>query len=63
VVTKKEIGKKVVGSGVIAVTNWHLLAGQEDPDFAGDEESEIDAPGEIDEAWLCSMMKLTIFIP
>lgn len=49
VVTKKDIGKKVVGSGVIAVTNWHLLAGQEDPDFAGDEESEIDAPAEIDE--------------
>jgi type III restriction enzyme len=49
VVTKKDIGKKVVGSGIIAVTNWHLLAGQEDPDFAGDEESEIDAPGEIDE--------------
>jgi len=49
VVTKKDIGKKVVGSGVIAVTNWHLLAGQEDPDFAGDDESEMEPVGEIDE--------------
>lgn len=45
VVTKAEIGRKVTGSGVIAVANWHLLAGVEDPDFTGD----LDAPGgEID---------------
>lgn len=48
VVTKSEIGRKVTGSGVIAITNWHLLAGQEDPDFI-DDETEIEAPGaEID---------------
>ena len=41
VVTKKDIGRKVTGSGVIAITNWHLLAGQEDPDFLDDDE---DAP-------------------
>ncbi|MGQ2915234.1 DEAD/DEAH box helicase family protein [Microbacterium aurantiacum] len=44
VVTKTEIGRKVTGSGLIAITNWHLLAGQEDPDFL-DDEDEIDAPG------------------
>lgn len=33
VVTKGEIGSKVTGSGVIAVANWHVLAGVEDPDF------------------------------
>lgn len=43
-VTKEEIGRKVTGSGLVAVTNWHLLAGQEDPDFVSDQE-EIDAPG------------------
>ena len=43
-VTKEEIGRKVTGSGFVAVTNWHLLAGQEDPDFVSDQE-EIDAPG------------------
>jgi type III restriction enzyme len=41
VVTKADIGKKVTGSGLIAVTNWHLLAGVEDPDFI----PETDAPG------------------
>ncbi|MGX5717964.1 DEAD/DEAH box helicase family protein [Arthrobacter sp. MAHUQ-56] len=41
VVTKTDIGKKVTGSGLIAVTNWHLLAGVEDPDFV----PETDAPG------------------
>lgn len=43
VVTKAEIGRKVTGSGMIAITNWHLLAGKEDPDFLGD--SEVQAPG------------------
>src|SRR5690606_33982430 len=33
---------------LIAITNWHLLAGQEDPDFVADED-DVDAPGrEID---------------
>ncbi len=44
VVTKNEIGRKITGSGVIAITNWHLLAGQEDPDFL-DDDDDIDAPG------------------
>lgn len=47
VVTKTEIGRKVTGSGLIAITNWHLLAGKEDPDFLDDD--EVEAPGaEID---------------
>ena len=41
VVTKNEIGKKVTGDGMLAITNWHLLAGIEDPDFVG----EVEAPG------------------
>lgn len=44
VVTKAEIGRKVTGSGLIAITNWHLLAGQEDPDFVT-EVVDVDAPG------------------
>ncbi|MDT0307750.1 DEAD/DEAH box helicase family protein [Streptomyces sp. DSM 44917] len=47
IVTKGEIGQKVTGSGLVAITNWHLLAGEEDPDFI--DEDDIDAPGrEID---------------
>lgn len=41
VVTKTDIGRKVTGGGMVAITNWHLLAGVEDPDFV----PEIDAPG------------------
>lgn len=44
VVTKAEIGRKVTGSGMIAITNWHLLAGVEDPDFVPAEE-DVEAPG------------------
>jgi type III restriction enzyme len=40
VVTKSDIGRKVTGGGMIALTNWHLLAGEEDPDFL----PEVDAP-------------------
>lgn len=47
VVTKTEIGRKVTGSGLIAITNWHLLAGKEDPNFLDND--EVEAPGtEID---------------
>lgn len=47
VVTKSEIGRKVTGSGMIAITNWHLLAGVEDPNFADDDgEDDLSAPGE-----------------
>ena len=46
VVEKHDIGRKVTGSGVIAIANWHRLAGQEDEDFleAPDEDGII-APG------------------
>ncbi len=36
VVAKEEIGTRVTGSGMIAVTNWHLLV---DRDFTGDDEA------------------------
>lgn len=41
VTVKEDIGRKVTGGGLIAITNWHLLAGQEDPDFT----PLTDAPG------------------
>ncbi|MFI5558606.1 DEAD/DEAH box helicase family protein [Amycolatopsis japonica] len=48
ITTKTEIGRKVTGTGLIAITNWHLLAGQEDPDFVPAKE-DAEAPGhEID---------------
>ncbi|HEU0205129.1 MAG TPA: DEAD/DEAH box helicase family protein [Pseudolysinimonas sp.] len=50
VVTKYDIGRKITGSGVIAIANWHVLAGQdpEVPDFM--EIEEIETPGaDIDE--------------
>lgn len=40
VLRKDEIGTKVTGDGLVAVTNWHLLAGIED-----DIEEEVDSPG------------------
>src|SRR4030042_1084294 len=36
VVKKDEIGRKVTGDGMIAITNWHLLTGE-------DEEEDIEA--------------------
>lgn len=51
VVMKEDIGKKVTGGGQIVITNWHLLAGAEDPDFVGDLElpgAEIDAKGAVE---------------
>lgn len=48
VVTKGEIGKKVTSGGLVAITNWHLLAGEEDETFVADD--DVSAPGEdIDE--------------
>lgn len=32
VVRKEEIGRKITGEGIIAITNWHLLAGVDDED-------------------------------
>lgn len=44
VVKKEEIGTKVVGDGLVAITNWHLLAGVED----GEELEETESLGELD---------------
>ncbi|MGI0060819.1 MAG: DEAD/DEAH box helicase family protein [Nitrosotalea sp.] len=41
VAQKEEIGMKVTGEGLIAITNWHLLAGEEDND---DNETPLDSP-------------------
>ena len=46
VVTKTDIGRKVTGGGMIAITNWHLLAGQEDPTSFDETRNDVDAPGE-----------------
>lgn len=43
VVTKADIGRKVTGSGMVAITNWHLLAGVEDPNFI--DGGDVEAPG------------------
>jgi type III restriction enzyme len=43
VVKKEEIGSKVTGDGLIAVTNWHLLAGVENSN-----EEMTDTPGDVD---------------
>lgn len=61
VVTKKDIGRKVTGGGVIAITNWHLLTGDEDPDFVDDEADEVSSAGlDIDEkAMAADLLPLT----
>ena len=41
VATKADIGRKVTSGGLVAVTNWHLLAGEEDPDFV---DADVEAP-------------------
>lgn len=42
VTTKAEIGRKTTSGGLIAITNWHLLAGEEDQNFV----EEVEAPGQ-----------------
>jgi type III restriction enzyme len=44
VVKKEEIGTKIVGDGLVAITNWHLLAGVEEETS----EEEVDSPGDLD---------------
>lgn len=45
VVKKEEIGKKITGDGLIAITNWHLLAGvEEDEDI---EVSPLNDPSKV----------------
>lgn len=47
VVTKADIGRKVTGGGMVAITNWHLLAGVEDENFADvDDEDDVEALGQ-----------------
>lgn len=36
VVKKEEIGRKVTGDGMIAITNWHLLVGEDEEEEADD---------------------------
>jgi len=43
VAAKEEIGRKVTGDGLIAITNWHLLAGLEDEV----QENPIEVPGDL----------------
>lgn len=46
VTRKDEIGTKVTSGGMIGLTNWHLLAGEEDDTFLGEEDEPATAPGE-----------------
>lgn len=46
VVKKEEIGKKITGDGIIAITNWHLLAGV-DEDIEETEVSPLEDPSRI----------------
>lgn len=48
VATKEEIGKKVTGDGLIAITNWHLLAGVEEEEEAASSPLE-DVPKNVKE--------------
>lgn len=41
VVQKHDIGKKVTGEGLIAITNWHLLVGEEEDN---DDGTALDSP-------------------
>jgi type III restriction enzyme len=45
VCTRTEIGLKATGNGMIAITNWHLLAEAGDDSEALEEEDEVEAPG------------------
>ena len=40
VVRKEDIGKKITGDGLIAITNWHLLSGENEEEGVN-EETEI----------------------
>jgi len=44
VASKDEIGKKITGEGLIAITNWHLLVDEKEFD---DEDSAFDSPHKI----------------
>lgn len=46
VVKKEEIGKKITGEGLIAITNWHLFSGVED-EVEASEISPLEDPSQI----------------
>lgn len=47
VVKKEEIGKKITGEGIIAITNWHLLAGVEDEEEPQTDVSPLKDPSRV----------------
>ncbi len=51
VVVKEEIGSKVTGDGLIAVTNWHLLAGVSEEPLV-----ETESPGDLDPVGILKSM-------
>lgn len=44
VAEKEEIGNKITGEGLVAITNWHLLAGEEEPLEEG---TALDSPQQV----------------
>lgn len=47
VVKKDEIGKKITGEGIIAITNWHLLAGIDDENETDSDVSPLKDPSRV----------------
>lgn len=47
VVKKDEIGKKITGEGIIAITNWHLLAGVDDENETDSDVSPLKDPNRV----------------
>lgn len=47
VVKKDEIGKKITGEGIIAITNWHLLAGVDDENETDGNVSPLKDPSRV----------------
>lgn len=47
VVKKDEIGKKITGEGIIAITNWHLLAGVDDENETDVDVSPLKDPSQV----------------
>lgn len=61
VCTKAEIGLKATGNGLIAITNWHLLADAGDEEDEFEAEDLIEAPGMVAEpsTIACRVLPLT----
>lgn len=47
VIKKDEIGKKITGEGIIAITNWHLLAGVDDENETDVDVSPLKDPSRV----------------